>query len=96
MSLQGCRELDAFGLNALRPLRQKASFFLGGHGDHQNRLGEAVVCAFRLLPGRWPTRASFDDLFPPPNADPAYDAMLRFAECPQFRSLGADQVARYH
>ncbi len=96
MSLQGCRELDAFGLGALRPLRQKASFFLGGHGDHQNRLGEAVVCAFRLKPGKWPTTATFDDLFPPPDEDAAYAAMLRFAERPQFRSLGAEQVARYH
>lgn len=96
MSLQGCSELEAFGLGAQRPLRQKASFFLGGHGDHQNRLGEAVVCAFRLRPGDWPTRATFNDLFPPPGLDPAYAAMLRFAESPQFRSLGADQVARYH
>ena len=96
MSLQGCRELDAFGLGALRPQRQKASFFLGGHGDHQNRLGEAVVCAFRLKPGDWPTQATFGYLFPPPTEDPAYAAMLRFAERPQFKSLGADQVARYH
>ncbi|BDV33636.1 FRG domain-containing protein [Methylocystis iwaonis] len=96
MSLQGCRELNAFGLGALRPLRQKASFFLGGHGDHQNRLGEAVVCAFRLKPGDWPTKATFDELFPPPHEDPAYAAMLRFSELPQFRSIGADQVARYH
>jgi hypothetical protein len=96
MSLQGCRELDAFGLGALRPLRQKASFFLGGHGEHQNRLAEAVVCTFRLKPGDWTTRATFDELFPPPDVDPAYAAMLRFAELPQFKSLGADQVARYH
>ena len=96
MSLQGCRELEAVGLGALRPVRQKASFFLGGHGDHQNRLGEAVVCTFRLKPGDWTTRATFEELFPPPDVDPAYAAMLRFAELPQFKSLGADQVARYH
>ncbi len=96
MSLQDCRELDDFGFGALRPLRQKASFFLGGQSDHQNRLGEAVVCAFRLKPGNWTTRATFDELFPPPNIDPAYAAMLRFAERSEFKTLGADQVARYH
>ena len=96
MSLQSCRELGAFGLGALRPLRQKASFFLGGHSDHQNRLGEAVVCAFRLKPGDWTTRATFDELFPSPDVDQAYAAMLRFAEHSQFKSLGANQVARYH
>jgi FRG domain len=96
MSLQGCRELEAFGLSALRPQRQKAGFFLGGQSDHQNRLAEAVVCAFRLKPGSWPTKSTFDDLFPPPGEDAAYAAMLRFADHCHFASLGATEVARYH
>ncbi len=95
-SLQQCKELGEFGMHALRPLRQKASFFLGGHSDHQNRLGEAVVCAFRLKPGDWATVCTFNSLFPPPEEDPAYAALLRFAEIPEFSGLGAAKVARYH
>lgn len=96
MSTQNCVELEMFGLPALRPMRQKASFFLGGHSDHQNRLAEAVCCAFRLAPGDWATDCDFDTLFPPPADDPAYAAMLDFAAAPEFIPLGADRVARYH
>ncbi|MNF74486.1 FRG domain protein [compost metagenome] len=52
----------------------------GGHTDHQNRLAETVVCAFRLKPGTYETKASFDTLFPSPDADPAYHLMLQFAD----------------
>ena len=79
-SLQDCRELEAFGLRALRPERQRARFFLGGHSEHRNRLAETVVCAFRLKPGRYEMSCDFDHLFPTPEEDPAYAAMLRFAE----------------
>ncbi|MFT9323605.1 MAG: FRG domain-containing protein [Acetobacter sp.] len=96
MSIQTCEELDRFGLPAMRPQRQKASFFLGGHSDHQNRLAEAVVCAFRLAPGDWQTEYNFDSLFPSPEEDPAYAAMLDFGASPDFRQYGADRVARYH
>jgi hypothetical protein len=95
MSLQKCRELSDFGLIAMRPERQKASFFHGGHSDHQNRLAETVVCAFRLRPGAWPTSASFTELFPRPDEDPAYAAMLAFADKPAYASFGAREVARY-
>lgn len=78
-SLQDCRELEAFGIRALRPERQRARFFLGGHSEHRNRLAETVVCALRLKPGAYATSCDFDYLFPPPEQDPAYRAMLRFA-----------------
>lgn len=45
-SLQQCYDLEEFGIPAARPLRQRASFFLGGHSDHQNRLAENLSCAF--------------------------------------------------
>ncbi|WP_242098703.1 FRG domain-containing protein [Sphingomonas sp. CROZ-RG-20F-R02-07] len=96
MSTQTCEELDKFGLPAMRPRRQKASFFLGGHSDHQNRLAETVVCAFRLAPGDWSTACTFDGLFPSPAEDPAYAAMLEFAASADFRQYGAGKVARYH
>jgi hypothetical protein len=37
-SLQECHELTKLGVNALRPERQSAKFFMGGHGDLLNRL----------------------------------------------------------
>ncbi len=79
-SLQDCRELEAFGIRALRPERQRARFFLGGHSEHQNRLAETMVCAFRLKPGHYTTACDFDHLFPSPEDDSAYSAMLQFAE----------------
>jgi hypothetical protein len=80
MSLQDCQELDAFGLTALRPQRQQALFFHGGHGDHQNRMAETLICAFRLIPENYKTRCAFEDIFPLPTADPAYEALLRFSK----------------
>jgi hypothetical protein len=95
MSLQKCKELEEFGLKAERPGRQKASFFHGGHGDHQNRLAETAVCMFRLRPGVWPTSATYEALFPSPENDPAYAAMLLFADKAAYHSVGSDKVARY-
>jgi FRG domain len=95
MALQKCASLSEFDLEALRPRRQSAMFFLGGHSDHQNRLAETVVCAFRLKPAAWPTAATFDDFFPRPEHDSAYAALLSFAAVPEFSSLGSG-VARYH
>ena len=95
-SLQDCRELDAFGLKALRPERQKAKFFLGGHSDHQNRLAEALVCVFRLGPGLYDTNSTFEHLFPGPDEDPAYRAMLSFSESDLFRPYGSHHVNRFH
>jgi hypothetical protein len=95
MSLQKCREIEELGLKAERPERQKASFFHGGHSDHQNRLAETVVCMFRLKPGMWPTNATYDILFPPPEKDTAYAAMLRFADTAEYHSVGSNKVARY-
>jgi hypothetical protein len=95
-SLQDCHELDMYGVPALRPQRQRASFFLGGFGDHQNRLAEALVCVCRLKPGFWPTSVSFEELFPAPSEDPAYRVMLDFADRWEFLHLESSQVARYH
>lgn len=96
MSLLDCLQLEEFGLRALRPHRQSAKFFHGGHSDHQNRLAEALVCAFRLRPGTYDTGVTFDELFPPPDEDNAYAALLGFASFPPFQSLGVTQVIRYH
>jgi hypothetical protein len=96
MSLQDCKELDGFGLRALRPQRQRALFFHGGQGDHQNRLAEAVVCMFRLRPGNYATRSKFDYLFPSPKEDPAYKHLLKFASVDQFAALGATHVTNFH
>jgi FRG domain len=95
-SLHDCHELDEFGFGAHRPALQRAKFFLGGHSDHQNRLAETVVCAFRLRPGSYPTDESFDTLFPSPAADPAYRVMLEFSQVPAFEALGAAAVLRFH
>lgn len=95
MSLRSCEELTEFGITALRPERQSARFFLGGHSDHQNRLAEAVICAFRLSPGLWQTEASYTRLFPSSVEDSAYAAMLAFRDIGLFKDLGSDEVARY-
>lgn len=94
-SLQDCHGLDAFGLAALRPERQKARFFLGGHADHQNRLAEALVCVARLAPGDYSSALSFEHLFPSPDDDPAYRVMLGFANYRPFWKSGALRVARF-
>ena len=78
-SLHECEDLAASGFDARRPVAQDALFFQGGHSDHQNRLAEALVCVFRLTPGRYMTESSFESLFPAPNKDPAYHVMLEFA-----------------
>lgn len=95
MSLRSCEELTEFGITALRPERQSARFFLGGHSDHQNRLAETVICAFRLRPGTWPTDASYKRLFPSSDEDSAYAAMLAFRDSGSFADHGSEEVARY-
>jgi hypothetical protein len=95
MSLRSCEELTEFGITAFRPERQSARFFLGGHSDHQNRLAEAVICAFRLRPGPWSTDASYTHLFPSSEEDTAYAAMLAFRDSGLFESFGSEEVARY-
>ena len=94
-SLQGCQELDTFGLVTLRPQRQKARFFLGGHADHQNRLAEALVCVARLAPGDYGSALSFEHLFPSPDEDSAYRVMLGFANYRPFWTKGPLGVARF-
>jgi hypothetical protein len=79
-SLQDCHELDSFGIVAKRPTSQRARFFVGGHSDHQNRLAETVVCAFRLRPGDYEMALTFDELFPSPADDVAYRVLLGFSE----------------
>jgi hypothetical protein len=95
-SLHDCQELTAFGVKAMRPERQKAKFFLGGHSDHQNRLAECLACIFRLRPGDYETAATFNDLFPTPAEDPAYRVMLEFSSAADFSPLGVQQVNRFH
>jgi len=94
-SLHDCHELAGFGVRARRPIAQEAMFFLGGHSDHQNRLAECVVCAFRLRPGSYATAATFDSLFPKPEDDPAYALILDFAVAPPFQSF-AHFANRFH
>jgi hypothetical protein len=95
-SLRDCQELATFGFDARRPRKQQARFFHGGHSDHQNRLAEAVVCVFRLAPGAYETKLTFDALFPPPEDDPAYRVMLRFASSPVFGPQCGRFVNRFH
>jgi FRG domain len=95
-SLHDCEELRSFGLGASRPVAQSAKFFQGGHSDHQNRLAEAVVCIFRLAPGEYHTDATFETLFPPPGDDPAYRALLEFAEYPGFSNHWGKFVNNFH
>ncbi|QNP45647.1 FRG domain-containing protein [Sphingomonas sediminicola] len=94
-SLQDCRELEAFGLRALRPERQSARFFLGGHSEHRNRLAETAVCVLRLKPASYETTCDFGYLFPSPDEDPGYRAMLRFAE-QDFSAGVGHYVNRFH
>jgi hypothetical protein len=75
-SIAPIESFQDFGIPVLRPTRQKAAFFMGAHGLHQNRLGEALVCGVRLRPGMWETRLSFTYLFPPPEEDAAYAFMF--------------------
>jgi hypothetical protein len=93
-SLHDCVELGDFGFEAKRPSLQQARFFLGGHNDHQNRLAETVVCAFRLKPGSYSTNVSFENLFPHPDEDPAYRLMLQFAD--EHESSWGRFVNRFH
>jgi len=95
-SLDDCQELASFGFVARRPREQRARFFQGGHSDHQNRLAEAVVCIFRLAPGTYETKSTFGSLFPSPEEDPAYRAMLRFASIPLFAGTCGGFVNRFH
>ena len=78
---------------AQRPTRQHARFFLGGHSDHQNRLAETVVCAFRLGPGDYETRHTFAELFPSPAEDVAYRVLLDFAD---WWPAANGRVLRFH
>jgi FRG domain len=95
-SLFDCEELAALGVQARRPGVQRARFFLGGHTDHQNRLAEALVCIFRLVPGEYQTKARFEDLFPAPEQDPAYGFMLELAGSRSFAEQFAPLVNRFH
>ena len=95
-ALHDCHDLAGFGLHALRPERQSARFFLGGHSDHQNRLAETVVCVFRLCPEEYATSTNFECLFPGPADDPAYSAMIEFARIPEFSMPGVAEVVQYH
>ena len=95
-SLIQCHELEDFGIRALRPNRQSALFYHGGHSDHQNRLAESMVCAFRLKPGFYPTQVDFDYLFPRPEEDPAYALMVELANTEPFSFLAKDKVTLFH
>lgn len=93
-SLFDCEELADFGFIATRPTAQSARFFHGGHSDHQNRLAETIVCAFRLRPAVYDLDVSFEKLFPSPAADPGYKLMLDFSATDSGR--WARFVTRFH
>ncbi|WDP92320.1 MAG: FRG domain-containing protein [Desulfobacter sp.] len=94
-SLHDCHELADFGFRAKRPIAQQAKFFLGGHSDHQNRLAECVICAFRLRPNVYNTTSTFERLFPKPDDDPAYRVILDFAAEPAFHAF-EKYVNKFH
>ncbi len=95
-SLHDCEELEEFGFKAQRPQAQHARFFKGGHSDHQNRLAETVVCVFRLAPNTYKTECNFNSLFPSPDDDPAYKAMLEFSRLPEYRPKYGKYINRFH
>jgi hypothetical protein len=95
-SLQNCNEVNELGLIALRPERQNAKFFLGGHSDHQNRLAESVVCALRLKPGEYDVSVDFDYLFPTPDMDPAYKYLLELTKNSRFVTLTNGKINCFH
>ena len=95
-SLQSCKELDRLNIRALRPERQSAKFFLGGHSDHQNRLAETLVCAFRLTPANYQTVVDFDYLFPNPQEDTAYLEMLNLEKIDLFKNITNGRINKFH
>jgi|GEM_PF-6262770 len=97
-SLQDCVDLESIGLKALRPERQSAKFFHAAHGDHQNRLAESLVCAFRLCPSEYETKYAFNYLFPSPEEDDAYKFMINFSETEMLNILNAprEKVTKFH
>lgn len=95
-SLQTCESLSSKGLKALRPERQSGSFFLGSHSDHQNRLAEAVVCAFRLRPNHFKVGCDFSSLFPSIEEDDAYRVMIDFEKFVEKQGAEPHRVTRFH
>lgn len=95
-SLQDCQELNDLELEAMRPTRQSAKFFLGGHSDHQNRLAESVVCMFQLKPNDYITNLSFDYLFPSPSEDPVYKLLLDLSKNKHFQKIIKKEINYYH
>ncbi len=80
-SLKGAiRDVDLLvplGIEAPRPRRQSAAFFMGAHGLHRNRLAEALACVLRLAPGSWSTQCDYASLFPLEDEDPIFDGWLK-------------------
>lgn len=95
-SIHDCQELEEFGFKAKRPIVQHASFFQGGHSDHQNRLAESVICVFRIPPREHLTKCSYSSLFPSPDEDSAYKLMLDFSSSPEFGKEWGKYVNRFH
>lgn len=95
-SLHDCSELTKLGVKALRPERQSAKLFLGGHSDHQNRLAEALVCVFRLSPEIYKTNLDFDYLFPNPQEDNAYQDILNLCDDVSFGDSVKQYINRFY
>lgn len=95
-SLQDCNEVSELGIKALRPERQQAKFFLGGHGDHQNRLAESMVCAVRLPPLDYKLDVDFDYLFPNPETDVAYKLLLELSKNKLFSDSVGSKINIFH
>lgn len=79
-SIRDVDALSPFKIDALRPRRQAAAFFMGAHGLHRNRLAEALVCVLRLAPGAWNTQVDYTSLFPSEKEDESYAWMLDLKE----------------
>ena len=75
-SIRTIKPLNDLGIESLRPERQKAAFFMGAHGLHQNRLAEALVCGVRLSPNHWNSELTYDYLFPSKDEDPIFSLMI--------------------
>jgi FRG domain len=98
-SVWSVQELRELRLNALRPERQRALFFMGATGIHQNRLAEALSCVIRLRPGVYPTPFDYGYLFPSADEDPVYRFMLdcraRCARCRTFLNVYLKEIPIY-
>ena len=90
-------QIEYIGLNALRPVRQKAYLHYGGWGLHSNICAQDVVAALFLDPDYTPNNDfTTEFLFPTEGEDTVYRALLEAKR--QMKELGRTNygyIARY-